>query len=586
MDAVEEIKQRLAIEDVIGEYVELKRAGRNFKALSPFGNEKTPSFMVSPEKQIWHDFSSGKGGNVFTFVMEVEGLDFKAALELLARKAGLDLSQYRSGSSKEHEDHKKRLYEVLELATKFYQIQFKQNRTALEYILKTRHFTKEITLAFQIGYSPDGQDALTQFLLKKGFKADELKAAGLSTNRYGNLNDMFRGRIMVPLHDPFGRVIGFTARLLVDNPNAPKYINTPQTLLYDKGRHIFGLHLAKEAIRKSNFSVVVEGNLDVIASHQAGVANVVATAGTALTEMQLKSLARFTPDIRLAFDQDQAGLNATERSIPIASRVGANLSIITIPEGKDPDELVKKDPKAWETVINKHDYALDWLIKRYQSQLDLKTAQGKKQFSDTILTIVRQLTDSVEQDHYVRRLAELIEISPEALLQKLQGGTAKVVRKKQIATTIHTPVDIMQLRRDQNHLLAIALFYPELRTYVKELEPTMMHEDTAREVLEYLQQHPEATREEAINRLKKLDEYVKILGLLFDELYEAVDLAELHYEAARLQSRIIENYVKTQKYILAESLRGASDAQTADLLEQVKKFDHLLKTVQERMNPK
>src|SRR6476660_2089662 len=228
-DAKEEVRARLNIEDVIGEYVQLKRAGRNWKGLSPFGNEKTPSFVVSPEKQIWHDFSSGRGGSVFNFVMEMEGVDFKGALELLARKAGVDLEQYRTASSGKRGPNKERLYQINEAAAHFYQVQFSKNKTALEYVFKKRLFTKETALEWRLGYSPNTGDALMKYLATKGFTPAEMKQAGVTAQRYSTPTDMFRGRLMIPLQDPQGRVIGFTARLLEDNPNAPKYINTPQT---------------------------------------------------------------------------------------------------------------------------------------------------------------------------------------------------------------------------------------------------------------------------------------------------------------------------------------------------------------------
>ena len=314
MDAVEEVKSRINIEDVIGEYVQLKRAGRNWKGLSPFSDEKSPSFMVSPEKQIWHDFSSGKGGNVFSFIMEVEGLTFKEALELLARKAGVDLEQYRTKSSGRRGQDKERLYELLDWTTKFYHAQLRANKQAREYLLTKRQFTGDTIKEWRLGYAPNTGTALIEFLRSKGFTQDEMKSAGVTAQRFRGVGDMFRGRIMIPLCDQQGRVIGFTARILADDPNAPKYINTPQTVLYDQSRHVFGLHLAKEAIRKTKFVVVSEGNLDVIMSHQAGVRQVVATAGTALTEQHLQTLGRFTGDIRLSFDADKAGLNATERA--------------------------------------------------------------------------------------------------------------------------------------------------------------------------------------------------------------------------------------------------------------------------------
>jgi DNA primase len=577
MDAVDDIKSRLSIEDVVSQYVELKRAGRNFKGLSPFGNERSPSFMVSPEKQIWHDFSSGKGGNMFSFVMEMEGLDFKGALELLARKAGVDLEQYR-GRSSSNSKEKERLYEILDLATKFYQVQFSRNQTALQYVLKKRQFSKQTALEWRLGYSPNNGTALIDFLKGKGFSEQDSKSAGLSAQRYTRPSDMFRGRLMIPLQDATGRVIGFTARLLEDDPNAPKYINTPQTLLYDKSRHVFGLHLAKEALRKCKYAVIAEGNLDVIASHQAAVRQVVATAGTALTEYQLKALSRFTPDIRLSFDADTAGLNATERSIPIASKVGVSLSIITIPSGKDPDELIKQDPAKWQEIIEKPQYALDWLIARYQKQLDISSAQGKRQFSDIILNVVRGLTDQVEQEHYLEKLGKLIGVSREALLSKLKGGHAapKLKTKK---TENRPPDKVMQeMIKTENNLLALALLQPKLREYLQDVKPPMLMGEQAAKLLTFVNEHPDFSGEPSkATPLKSIADYVKMLSLLYEELYQDLELTELRYEAARLQAHLIEQYVKMQKGRIARELQTADEARTAQLLATVKKFDTLLK---------
>lgn len=577
MDAVEEIKSRLSIEDVVSQYVELKRAGRNFKGLSPFGNERTPSFMVSPEKQIWHDFSSGKGGNMFSFVMEMEGLDFKGALELLARKAGVDLDQFRGrGSSNSKE--KERLFEALELAAKFYQVQFSKNQTALIYVLKKRQFSKETALEWRLGYSPNTGTALIDFLKTKNFTEHEIKSAGLSAQRYRGLGDMFRGRLMIPLADQQGRIIGFTARLLEDDPDAPKYINTPQTLLYDKSRHVYGLHLAKEAIRKSKYAVVAEGNLDVIASHQAGIRQVVATAGTAMTEQHLKTLGRFTPDIRLSFDADNAGLNATERAIPIASKVGVSLSIITIPSGKDPDELIKQDVKKWQEIIEKPKYALDWLIERYQKQLDITSAQGKREFSDVILKTVRGLNDQVEQEHYLEKVGGLIGVSREALMTKLkQNPDAPRLKVKK---TEYKPPEktTLEMIKTENHLLALALLQPKLRLYLTDIKPSMLAEAQAGDLLTFLNDHPDFTgAPDAPASLRPLADYVKMLSLLFEELYQGLEITELQYEAARLQAHLIDQYVKMQKGRISSELQTASEGRTAELLAAVKKFDAILK---------
>lgn len=574
MDAVEDVKQRLGIEDVIGEYIELKRAGRNLKGLSPFSNEKTASFMVSPEKQIWHDFSSGKGGNMFSFVMEMEGVDFKGALEILARKAGVDLSKYRSGDYADRTKQKDRLYQCLETATKFYQLQFSKNKTALEYILKKRAYTKETALKFKIGYSPNTGDALTKYLRGKKFSDKEIISAGLATDRYSRVSDMFRGRIMVPLCDGQGRVIGFTARLLADDDSGPKYINTAQTVLYDKGRNVFGLHLAKDQIRTDGFVVVAEGNLDVIASHQAGIANVVASAGTAMTEMHLKELARFTDDVRLAFDQDKAGLNAMERVIPLASKTNINLSIITIPDGKDPDELIKKDPKVWQEVINSYDYALDWLINQYKSKNDPSSARGKKAITDAILPVINQLTDSVEQDHYLTRLAEIVQVDKGALNKKFthtKKDIDKSVRYKKVEVEKVTSQQADNTK-SQNQLLALCLKHVEFRNLLEGLAVEMFSSEPARVFYARL-----LGSDKASERLRENDDYGKILEVLYEELYSNLEFVELQYEAARLQVHVIENYVKNQKHQLAQQMREADESEQNKLIERDQELNQMLK---------
>lgn len=584
MDAVDEVKSRINIEDVIGEYVQLKRAGRNWKGLSPFSDERSPSFMVSPEKQIWHDFSSGKGGNVFSFIMEVEGLDFKGALELLARKAGVDLEQYRSKSGGPRRgQNKERLYDLLDVTATFYQKQLFSNTTALKYLREKREFTKETILEWRLGYSPNTGNALITFLKSKGFTEAEMKSAGVTAQRYRGVGDMFRGRVMIPLCDPQGRVIGFTARLLADDPNAPKYINTPQTPLYDKSRHVFGLHLAKEAIRKSKFVVVAEGNLDVISSHQANVRQVVATAGTALTEQHLQALGRFTGDIRLSFDADKAGLNATERAIPIASKVKVGLSIISIPSGKDPDELIKQDPELWRQTIQKPQYALDWLIDRYQKLLDISSGSGKREFTDVILHVVRELQDSVEQDHYVGEVAKLLGVSHEALRSKLstQQETAEARPKKRVKVTQQaTDKKTVEYQKIQNHLMSLALMQPKLRALILEpLTPEMLHDGYARDMLTFLRENPDFTGgATASAELQPIAEYGKILSLQYEELYQGLEFLELQNEVARKQAELVDRYVKIKKQHIAEAMQDAdSDTQFA-LLKEARELDQLLKT--------
>ena len=514
-DAKEEVRARLNIEDVIGEYVQLKRAGRSFKGLSPFSGERTPSFFVNPEKHIWHDFSSNKGGDVFAFVMEVEGMDFRQALEHLARKAGVDLSMYKSQGSQKLAEHKKRLLQANDLAANYYQQSLLKNQHALEYVFKKRGLSKEIVQNFRIGYAPTSGDALVQFLLKKGFTRTELGEAGL-TNRFGG--DMFRGRMTVPLMDGTGQVIGFTARVITaDDPNAPKYLNTPQTLLYDKSRHVFGLSQAKEAIRKSDYSVIVEGNLDVVSSHQVDIKQVVATAGTAMTEHHLRALARLSGSIRLSFDGDKAGIAATERSIPIAQQVGVDIKIVTLPgDAKDPDELIQQDPKLWQQAIDAAEPAVDWVLAQYGEREDMTTAAGKRAYTSAALNLIRSLNDPVEQEHYLKKVAQGADTSLEALIRKLNQTDASANQPKPLKRAVASTTSVNPtLKRDKNvdALLSVALTDPAIQGIFATIDSQVFPSEAERAVAGYIAAHAGKAVDAVPPELQTHEKYVTMLLL-------------------------------------------------------------------------
>lgn len=580
MDAVAEVKARLNIEDVISEYVQLKRTGRNFKGTSPWTNEKTPSFIVSPEKQIWHDFSSGKGGDMFSFVMEMEGLDFRGTLEMLARKAGVDLEQFKSSRSGVSSELKNRALDVLKLSAKFYQAQLKANKAAYEYLAKDRGFTKDTILTWQLGYAPNTGFALTNFLTKKGFTTDEMKRAGMIFQGARHSSDMFRGRIMIPLADGSGQIIGFTARLLAKDVDAPKYINTPQTVAYDKSRHVFGLHQAKEAIRKEGFVVVAEGNMDVIASWQAGVSNVVASAGTAMTQQHLKALKRFTGDVRLSFDADSAGVGATERVIPLAQAAEVNLRIITIKDAKDPDELIRKDVHFWNQAIEQAQSAPDWLIERYQDQVDLTSAAGKKAFTDALLTTIRQLRDPIEQEHYLKKIAKLTDTSLEAVQAKFSRQPESVATlKKPRATQAAIDKTQVEYQRLQDHLLSMVLMQPKLRRLIEDCQPEFFTDGPQRQLFKFLSSNPEFKGDPKIaEQLQSISDYVKIVMLQFEELYQDLPPADLAEQAAQLKHRLIDRYVKIQKHKLAIAMNVAKDDNELNsLVNKADKLNELIK---------
>lgn len=574
-DAKEEVRLRLNIEDVIGEYVQLKRAGRNFKGLSPFSGEKTPSFYVSPDKNIWHDFSSNKGGDVFTFVMEAEGMDFRQALELLARKAGVDLSMYETKGNQAVAARKKRLVEANQLAAAYYQQSMMQNRGALNYIFKQRKLSKQVVSDFAIGYAPDTGTALTAALQKRAFTKKELADAGL-VNRYGG--DMFRGRMMVPLMDAAGQVIGFTGRIIGDVPNAPKYLNTPQTLLYDKGRHIFGLSQAKEAIRTKGYAVVVEGNLDVVSSHQAGVKQTVATAGTAMTEHHLRAFKRLTADVRLAYDGDAAGIAATERAIGLASPLGINLTIITLPEGaKDPDELIQKDVSAWQRAIDEAVPAVDWILEQYQKRVDVKSATGKTAFTTAALAIIATLDDPVERDHYEQKLAQIVGSSLSAIQQKLSSQN---VPKKSLKQVKQGSTNDAARFVHQDNALAVAAIDAPSQELFQQIDIEMLDGDERRSLARYFAKNPGTVLLDTPPDLQKYDEYVKLVLLRAEARYAEWDEQSRFYETARLIRQIENEYKKQKRDQLVIELRDAETSQNEQRADELRReLNNLIKEI-------
>ena len=454
-DVKEEIKSRLPIEDVIGGYVELKRAGRSLKGHSPWGVDKTPSFMVSPEKGIWHDFSAGKGGDIFTFLMEVEGISFREALEKLAEKAGVDLSKYRGGDPNIAKK-KLRAKDALKLATKYYQACLVRDKSVCEYVFYKRRMNRGTIEEFKIGYSPASGRALLGVLKKRGFTEQELNDAGL-LNRFGS--DMFKGRMMIPFIDGLGNIIGFTARVI--DKGEPKYLNTGDTILFNKSRFIFGLYNAKESIRRSGFVVIVEGNMDVISSHQAGVKEAVATSGTAMTEQHLKMLSNLTTDIRLAYDGDAAGVKATERAIMLAGDLGIDLSVISNYHGaKDPDELIQKDPDLWKQAVAERIPAVDWLLAKYEENLNLRLAPDKKKYSDVALKLLGYVKDEIERASYEEKVAKKLGVDVAILREKgdrlekdLEASAANKIYKKPKTTAVPD-----HLKKLEDSLTALKLF--------------------------------------------------------------------------------------------------------------------------------
>ncbi len=567
MDEVAEVKSRLEITEVVGGYVPLKQAGRNLKAPCPFHQEKSASFMVSPEKGIYHCFGCGEGGDIFSFVMKMEGVDFRTCLEMLARKAGVELVA-KKGDNKEASRLRDRLYAAHELAVKYFQASLMQNPKALEYVVKKRKLTRETIRDFQIGYGPDSWNALTDFLTKHGFTQQELLQGGLAGQKEGRntIYDLFRGRVMFTITDREGRPVGFTGRVIDDS--LPKYLNTPQTALYDKSQAIFGFALAREAIRAGDEVVLVEGNMDVVASHQAGVKAVVAASGTALTLEQLRTLSKLTKNIKLAFDADRAGLAATERAIELGQKLGLTLRMVEMPEGiKDADELIQQDVDAWKKAIDGAKYIVDYLFDRFAHDFDLDSAVGKRGYTDRLASTLRRLGDPVEQDHYVKLLAAKTGTSEEAVKAKLDkpdaivpgSGSAERDRSGDITrrAVVQSSGKPTARRIIEESLLAMALMDPLTRVALDDLEARDFTTPERQEVFEAIRQNRNEVASVIAQALTQQADYISILLLRGEQEFTELAPADRSFEAFGLARRLQIQSNKDIKQILSGKLREA-----------------------------
>ena len=431
LSPIDEIKSRLDIVEVIGSYIKLKKAGANYRALCPFHSEKNPSFFVSPARQIWHCFGCGKGGDIFGFVKEIEGVEFGDALRILAQRAGVELRP-RSPEWQKFKTERQRLYEICELATKFFEKQLGGSsfgKEARKYLLG-RGIKEESIKKWRIGYSPDTWKGISDFLVSNGYKNEEIEKAGLSLkNEQGLYYDRFRGRIIFPIFDLNSQVIGFGGRIFSVNQRTvqresastiAKYINTPNTILYDKSRILYGLDKAKVEIRKKDFCLLMEGYTDVILAHQAGIANTVSTSGTALTTSQLAILKRYSDNLYLAFDMDIAGDSATKRGIDLAQLRGFNLKIVTLPEDKDPADIISKDPKEFEKLVDNSLSILDFYFQNAFSQFDKAKPEGKREISKILLPVIKRVSNKIEQSFWISKLAKNLEVKEEKVEEELK----------------------------------------------------------------------------------------------------------------------------------------------------------------------
>lgn len=484
MDDLDLIKQKINVVYLIQEYLPLKKAGVNFKAPCPFHPEKNPSFIVSPERQIWHCFSCNRGGDIFKFLMEKEGMEFKEALEYLAQKAGVTLSKKLV-----KKDSKDRFYEANLKAQEFFHfILTKHNlgQEALEY-LKQRGITDETIEAFGLGYAPRSWDSLTKFLLKRGFSAGEVINAGLVVPSKSSCYDRFRGRVTFPLIDTRDKIIGFSGRIL--GSGEPKYINTPQTSIFDKGHFLFGMQRSKGEIRTKNEAILVEGEMDAIASYQAGVKNAVSSKGTALTQGQIELLKKYTDNLTLCFDMDLAGDFASRRGIEMADLAGFNLKVVDLAEGKDPSELIKVNPSSWQKAVEAAVPIYDWYLMSVSKRYNLKDSTDLKKISQELVPIWSKISDDLTREHYIQKLAALLKVKEQFirdLVTKQRQGAgvptslSSVLKASGKDDLISSPVSRRQLL--EQYLLSLLLHIPKDHIFVPSFLETLLMSENLRQI--------------------------------------------------------------------------------------------------------
>ena len=434
---IDKIFSTIRVEEIIGEYVQLKRAGSNFKGLSPFHDEKTPSFVVSPSKQIWKDFSSGKGGSAITFLMEIENFTYPEALRHAAKKYGIEIEEDKveySEEQKKAQTERELLYKIHEVANTFFQEILWENEEGkaigLSYF-KERELHDDIIKKFQLGYSPEQKDAFTKYALEKGYEKEILEKSGISIFPENTPTgvDRFRERVIFPIHSFTGRVLGFGARILKSNVKTAKYLNSPETEIYHKSNVLYGLNQSKQAISKENLCLLVEGYMDVISLHQSGIENVVASSGTALTTEQIKLIKRLTENVTILFDGDAAGIKASFRSIDMLLAEGMNIRVALFPDGDDPDSFARKHPRDFVENFIKTE-AKDFID--FKAEILLKEAQNdpiKK--AEAIRDIVKSIgfvSNALKQEIFIKEISTKFELSEQSLFNEL-GVQKQIVQQ-------------------------------------------------------------------------------------------------------------------------------------------------------------
>jgi DNA primase len=570
---VQKIKERLSIEEVVSTYIKLERAGANLKARCPFHNEKTPSFFISPDRGTYYCFGCGASGDIFTFVEEFEGLDFKGALRLLAERAGVPLEAY-SGAMKEAESEKERLYKVMEEAALFFENNLVQNEEVLQY-LKSRGLNEKSIKDFRVGFIKNDWRLLYDDLKQK-FSDSEMENAGLIKKTEKGYYDRFRGRIMFPIMDSSGRVVAFSGRIFVDDGIAAKYLNSPETPIFSKNAVLYGIDKAKDSIRKNNFSVLVEGQMDLILSHQAGYKNTVATSGTALSDgtvskenvvSNLGLVRRLSSNIVLAFDADRAGANATIRAGRIALALGMDVKVIDMPDKVDPADLISKmGADAWRESVKKSKHIIEYLLDSVLKKNSGDARKAGREIKEIILPFVNALPSSIEKMYFIKKISELSAIPLSALeddLKKIEQALKD--EKEEIIEAKESSFKIYRKDYIERKLLGIILWQRSLKKVGKKQS---VNTDT---MIKEMEDILGISQEELLEKTKDNEG-----DLIFEAEVFYDEGSDLKKDSEEMLSNFKEEYVKEKLERKMRELHDAENVKDAERSAEILKECQIL----------
>ncbi|HEX7041657.1 MAG TPA: DNA primase [Patescibacteria group bacterium] len=583
MDQVSEIRDKIDIVGLIQEYITLKKAGRNFKANCPFHGEKTPSFVISPERQIWHCFGCGKGGDVFTFMMEYEHIEFAEALRILADKAGVVLKNRNIDSGLSSK--KEKIYALNHLASEFYHFLLTKHelgKNALEYLLNERKIKPQTINTYMLGFSPRGSALVTYLQKKKHYTREDILDAGLGSPRGHDMVDFFQGRLIFPLYDHRDNIIGFSGRVLNNSDKTSKYINTRETLVYHKGLTFFGLNSAKKSIKEKDWAIIMEGEFDVISSFEEGITNTVAVKGTALTPDQAALLSRFGRKVSLCFDSDAAGQEALKRSVPILEKKNLQVSVIVMEGGKDPDEILKNSPgqfkKALKEDVPVYDYLLSKETEKYPKPL---SPFSKQKIGDDLLPLFGGIENEIVKEHYLQLLSKTLDTSIVALQKALDKLSKREVVKREVVSVKEQK---SREERLETYLLALVLqsnspkdIFSEIDNFIKDYTwQNISFQKVILHLQKYVESHPEALGKDGLIALPEeltpsFDECFLLPLPQFENEVKWID------EAKKTAEELYILFIKEQIKRLGETIKEKEkDGSSEELAKLQAEFSHFV----------